>query len=129
MTCFLILTFVCTFRRYNVLLMSFLDVMTYFWTFVYTLLAKKLCDSSFLVKNLDLIILISSCMGLGLIIFLYIITKVVCCLVWCVFWYTSLKGIMSFLSHKCSSIQCVLNCGLRTYFGITIIVPLIRARR
>ena len=37
---------------------------------------------------------------------------------WCVFWCKSLKEIMSFLSHKCSSKQFVLNCGLRIYFGI-----------
>ena len=38
-------------------------------------------------------------MGLGLIFF-FVHYKVVCWLVLCVFWYKSLKEIMSFLSHK-----------------------------
>ena len=56
-------------------------------------------------------------MGLGLIFF-FVHYKVVCCLVLYVFWCKSLKEIMSFLSHKCSSNQFVLNCGLCTYFAI-----------
>ena len=49
--------------------------------------------------------------------------KVVCWLVLCVFWCISLKEIMSFLSHKCSFSQCVLNCGLCTYFAKSQLFP------
>ena len=34
----------------------------------------------------------------------------------CVFWCKSLKEIVSFLSHKCSSSQFVVKCALCTYF-------------
>ena len=100
----------------------------YQYNWQHTLLAKKLCDSRFLGKTLDLIHPHFNMYGFRSYLF-FVHYKVVCSLVWCVFWCKSLKEIMSFLSHKCSSNQFVLNCGLRTYFGITIIVPLIRARR
>ena len=92
-----------------------------------TLLAKKLCDRSFLGKNLDLINSHFNMYGFRYYLF-FGHYKVVCWLVLCVFWCKSLKEIMSFLSHKCSSNQFVLQCGLCTYAIITI-VPLIRARR
>ena len=64
-------------------------------------------------------------MGLGLIFFVHY--KVLCWLVLCVFWCKSLKKIVNFLSHKGSSNQFLLKCGLCPYFAIITIVPLIRA--